>query len=125
MIWLNNVPVPALCLACQMEGRLLWSKKEKWYPGQDLNLEPTPKAFGAALPIKPLPHSKSRFLKVVPRLGLESSESTNKDWENAALTHLGTHQDSDLVKIITAWSHLPCPLKAAILAIVKSTEDER
>jgi hypothetical protein len=59
--------------------------------------------------------------EMVPRLGLESSESPNKDRENLAPTHLGTHQDSDLVKIITAWSHLPFPLKAAILVIVNSS----
>jgi hypothetical protein len=64
------------------------------------------------------------FETVVPRLGLESSESTSKNNENTALTHLGTHQDSDLVKIITAWSYLSSPLKAAILAIIETSAGE-
>ena len=31
--------------------------------------------------------------------------------------------DSSLQKVITAWAKLPAPLKAAILAIVNSTEE--
>jgi hypothetical protein len=65
------------------------------------------------------------LILLVPRLGLESSESTSKIRENLTPTHLGTHQDSDLVKIITAWSHLPCPLKAAILAIIATSESQK
>jgi hypothetical protein len=38
-------------------------------------------------------------------------------------TELSVASGHDLSKVVTAWANLPAPLKAAILAIVSSTED--
>ena len=52
--------------------------------------------------------------------GFEPAGNTNKDKGNLSPTHRGTHQDSDLVKVISVWPSLPAAFKSAILAIIGS-----
>jgi hypothetical protein len=63
--------------------------------------------------------------EMVRGAGFEPAGNTNKDKGNLSSTHRGTHQDSDLVKVNSVWPSLPPAFKAAILAIVNSTEDVR
>jgi hypothetical protein len=66
--------------------------KEKWSERQDSNLQKTPDS---------------------PR---NSNGDTQRDSQTpVALGH-------DLSQVVTAWEKLPAPLKAAILAIVKTAE---
>jgi hypothetical protein len=62
---------------------------------------------------------------MVRAAGFEPAGNTNNDAVNPASTHRGTHQDSALVKIASAWPTLPHALKAAILAIVNSSNEAR
>jgi hypothetical protein len=60
--------------------------------------------------------------------GVEPEPSANKRKGIVIHAHKNAHKnciaaDSSLQKVITAWDKLPAPLKAAILAIVNSTED--
>jgi|HubBroStandDraft_2_1064218.scaffolds.fasta_scaffold431062_1 hypothetical protein len=57
--------------------------------------------------------------------GVEPDTNASKDKGNSTSGHKNGHADSDLARILAVWPKLPAALKAAILAIVNSSEVNR
>ena len=57
-------------------------------------------------------------------INTSDSESLQADYTQIRAQILG-ELGPDLTRVVTVWSKLPAPLKAAILAIVNSSEDSR
>jgi len=56
--------------------------------------------------------------------GVEPDGSASKHKEIQDDAHKNAHKDSDLEEIIAAWPSLSCPLKAAVLALVRTATGE-
>jgi hypothetical protein len=73
------------------------------------------------------PH-KTLYLQgfeVVHPSGVEPDENTSKYGGNSTSGHKNGHADADLARVVSIWAKLPAALKAAILAIVNSSEVNR
>jgi hypothetical protein len=63
---------------------------------------------------------------LVPRLGLEPNNPTNKDGPELTHTHKYTHKDpatahKEFARVLAAWPKLSKSIKAAIIALVDSS----
>ena len=59
-------------------------------------------------------------MEMVRGAGFEPDVNTNKQKEIQSDAHKNAHADSDLQKVVSAWSSLSCPLKVAVLALVQA-----
>jgi hypothetical protein len=73
-------------------------------------------------------NSRVQFLKRCPRQDLnlrnESDSLGNPDGNAQIDAQILVALEHDLSQVVTAWAKLPTPLKAAVLAIINSTESK-
>ena len=90
---------------------------------RDYSSVPLPKKEKGVTPASCVtPHSQAEML--VRRVGIEPTTEVNAGLQKAAGHTVNHTQDKDLAEVTQAWSSLAEPLRAAVLALVRSAQSK-